>query len=102
MHALKAIPYLSYISASAQASGDVKAPMMGLILKVQVAPGDRVEKGAVVAILESMKMEIEVRAPVAARVHEVHCAPGKMVQAGQALVTLVPLDAEAPRMEAVS
>ncbi|HAC60181.1 MAG TPA: hypothetical protein DCF73_17735, partial [Rhodobiaceae bacterium] len=53
-------------------------------------------------VLESMKMEIEVRAPVAARVHEVHCAPGKMVQAGQALVTLVPLDAETPRLEAVS
>ncbi len=87
-HALKAIPYLSYISASAQASGDVKAPMMGLILKVAVAPGDRVEKGAVVAILESMKMEMRITADCAGTVAAVSCTPGQTVERN-ALVALI-------------
>ena len=80
----------------------VESGVPGNVWSIGVSPGDEVTADQTLVVLESMKMEIEVRAPVAARVHEVHCAPGKMVQAGQALVTLVPLDAEAPRMEAVS
>ncbi len=80
----------------------VESGVPGNVWSIGVEPGDEVAADQTLVVLESMKMEIEVRAPVAARVHEVHCTPGKMVQAGQALVTLVPLDAEAPRMEAVS
>lgn len=90
MHALKAIPYLSYISASAQASGDVKAPMMGLILKVQVAPGDRVEKGAVVAILESMKMEMRIVADCSGTVSSVACQAGQTVERNAVVVSITP------------
>ena len=89
-HALKAIPYLSYISASAQASGDVKAPMMGLILKVQVAPGDRVEKGAVVAILESMKMEMRIVADCSGTVSAVACQAGQTVERNAVVVSITP------------
>ena len=35
----------------------VKAPMPGLVVLVHVAPGDRVEKGSSVAVIEAMKME---------------------------------------------
>ncbi|MBO6634665.1 MAG: 5-oxoprolinase/urea amidolyase family protein [Parvibaculum sp.] len=80
----------------------VEAGVPGNVWSIGVQPGDEVAADQTLVVLESMKMEIEVRAPIAARVHEVHCAPGKMVQAGQALVTLVPLDAAKPRMEAVS
>ncbi|MAU59397.1 MAG: urea carboxylase [Parvibaculum sp.] len=80
----------------------VESGVPGNVWSIGVEPGDEVAADQTLVVLESMKMEIEVRAPVAARVHEVHCAPGKMVQAGQALVTLVPLDAETPRLEAVS
>ena len=89
-HELKAIPYLSYISASAQASGDVKAPMMGLILKVSVAPGDRVEKGSVVAILESMKMEMRICAECAGTVATVACKPGQTVERSAIVATVTP------------
>ena len=81
---------------------EAKSEIAGRVLELVASPGQRLAEDDPIVVLESMKMEIEVRAPVAARVHEVHCAPGKMVQAGQALVTLVPLDAETPRLEAVS
>jgi 3-methylcrotonyl-CoA carboxylase alpha subunit len=89
-HALKAVPYLSYISASAKASGDVKAPMMGLILKVNVAPGDRVDKGAVVAILESMKMEMRITADCAGTVAAVNCRVGQTVERNAVVVSVTP------------
>ncbi len=80
----------------------VEAGVPGNVWSIGVQPGDEVAADQTLVVLESMKMEIEVRAPVAARVHEVHCAPGKMVQAGQALVTLVPVEAAAPKLEAAS
>ncbi len=89
-HALKAVPYLSYISASAQSSGDVKAPMMGLILKVNVAPGDRVDKGTVVAILESMKMEMRITADCAGTVAAVNCRVGQTVERNAVVVSVMP------------
>jgi 3-methylcrotonyl-CoA carboxylase alpha subunit len=89
-HSLKVVPYLSYISTSAQASGDLKAPMMGLILKVNVAPGDRVEKGAVVAILESMKMEMRIVAECAGTVASVTCQAGQTVERSAVVASITP------------
>jgi 3-methylcrotonyl-CoA carboxylase alpha subunit len=89
-HSLKVVPYLSYISTSAQASGELKAPMMGLILKVNVAPGDRVEKGAVVAILESMKMEMRIVAECAGTVASVTCQAGQTVERSAVVASITP------------
>jgi 3-methylcrotonyl-CoA carboxylase alpha subunit len=89
-HSLKVVPYLSYISTSAQASGELKAPMMGLILKVNVAPGDRVEKGAVVAILESMKMEMRIVAECAGTVASVSCQAGQTVERNAVVASITP------------
>jgi len=80
----------------------VEAGVPGNVWSIGVQPGDEVAADQMLVVLESMKMEIEVRAPVAARVHEVHCTPGKMVQAGQPLVTLMPVEAAAPKLEAAS
>lgn len=59
-------------------SGDtrVKAPIPGLISRILVAPGDRVELGDTVVILEAMKMENEIRAQAAGVVHSVHVEEG--------------------------
>jgi 3-methylcrotonyl-CoA carboxylase alpha subunit len=89
-HSLKVVPYLSYISTSAQASGELKAPMMGLILKVNVAPGDRVDKGAVVAILESMKMEMRIVAECAGTVASVTCQAGQTVERSAVVASITP------------
>jgi 3-methylcrotonyl-CoA carboxylase alpha subunit len=62
------------------------SPMTGLVAKVSVAPGDRVEAGAVVFVVEAMKMEYVVRAPAAAVVREVRRRPGERVEQGEVVV----------------
>jgi 3-methylcrotonyl-CoA carboxylase alpha subunit len=84
------VPYLSYISSAAQASGELKAPMMGLILKVNVAVGERVEKGSVVALLESMKMEMRISAECGGTVASIHCLAGQTVERNAVVVVIAP------------
>lgn len=68
----------------------VVAPLPGLLVSVSVAAGDRVDAGAVLGILESMKMEYTLTADVAARVERVGFAPGGQVARGDVLFELVP------------
>jgi pyruvate carboxylase subunit B len=64
----------------------LKAPMPGLVLRVQVAPGQRVPAGAGVVVLEAMKMENELKSPAAAVVKAVRVQPGEAVEKGQVLL----------------
>jgi biotin carboxyl carrier protein len=64
----------------------LKAPMPGLVVRVAVEEGGRVEAGAPIVVLEAMKMENELRAPVAAVVKGVRVKPGQVVEKGQVLV----------------
>jgi acetyl/propionyl-CoA carboxylase alpha subunit len=72
----------------APADRSVRAPMPGLVLEVHVAPGDAVQAGQPVAVVEAMKMENELRAPAAGRVVAVHVAPGQTVERGAVLLDL--------------
>jgi 3-methylcrotonyl-CoA carboxylase alpha subunit len=56
--------------------GKVCPPMPGNVVKVMVAAGDTVEKGAPLVIIESMKMEHTVEAPEAGKVLEVRATAG--------------------------
>jgi len=67
---------------------DVKAAMPGKVIKVLVEPGQTVEPGAGMLILEAMKMQNEVRSPGAGQVSAVRVAVGDTVASGQVLVTL--------------
>ncbi len=62
------------------------APMPGLVVRVDVAPGELVEAGQGVVAMEAMKMENELRAPAAGRVKAVLVAPGMAVEKGTVLV----------------
>ncbi len=66
----------------------VESPVAGSVWQVLVAPGDQVGVGQPLAILESMKMEIEVTAPHAGTVYAIARAEGTQVDAGQALLVL--------------
>lgn len=66
----------------------VKATLPGLVVAVQVAPGDEVGEGDSLVTIEAMKMQNEVRAPRAARVTAVAVAAGQVVASGEELVTL--------------
>lgn len=64
----------------------LKAPMPGLVLRVQVVPGQRVPAGAGLVVLEAMKMENELKAPAAAVIKAVRVQPGAAVEKGQVLL----------------
>jgi acetyl/propionyl-CoA carboxylase alpha subunit/acetyl-CoA carboxylase carboxyltransferase component len=71
-------------------AGVVRAPAPAVVVALRVAPGDEVEAGATVAVLEAMKMETTVAAPVAGRVREVLAAVNSQVPAGAPLLRLDP------------
>ena len=59
---------------------ELKAPMQGTIIAVNVAPGDEVKKGQVVAVLEAMKLENEIVANADGVVKEVLVNKGQTVE----------------------
>jgi len=77
---------MALLGGLAAAGGAVVAPMHGTILKVLVAPGDVVEPGAGVAVLEAMKMETYLAAAAGGAVAEVRVSPGDVVESGQVVV----------------
>jgi len=70
--------------------GFVRAPAPALVVAVNVAPGDEVEEGSPVALLEAMKMEMTIVAPQAGRVREVFVAGNVHVDAGAPLLSVEP------------
>ena len=74
--------------AARAARGAVTAQMTGRVLRVAVKRGDRVEEGALLLVLEAMKMENEIRSPRAGTVKAVPAAEGSRVNAGDVLVEL--------------
>jgi oxaloacetate decarboxylase alpha subunit len=66
----------------------VPAPLAGTVVQVKVKPGDTVQRGDLILILEAMKMETELRSPEAGRVLAVAVKSGDSVQVGQPLLTL--------------
>ena len=77
------------VPAAALASGEVvKAPMPGNILKINVAPGQKVEEGDVLIVLEAMKMENEIVATKSGPVAQVAVSKGAVVETGAPLVVI--------------
>jgi pyruvate carboxylase subunit B len=68
--------------------GVVRAPMPGLVLRVQVDVGQHVEPDTGVLVLEAMKMENEIRAGVSGVVSAVRVAHGDAVEKGATLIEL--------------
>ena len=64
----------------------LKAPMPGLVVRVSVEEGSKVEAGAPLVVLEAMKMENELRATAAGVVKGVKVKAGQAVEKGQVLV----------------
>ncbi len=75
------------VAAAVADDAFVASPMTGVVLKMNVAPGDDVEKGAVLCVVEAMKMEFAIEAPRDVVVECVPCAAGDRVDIGEVLVT---------------
>lgn len=65
------------------------APIVASVWKIEVAVGDRVEVGATLAVVESMKMEIPIFATVAGVVESIPVELGQIVQEGDPVVVIV-------------
>lgn len=76
----------------ARVAGDVKAPMPGTVLKINVKPGDTVTAHQPLVIMESMKMEMSLTAPADATVEAVLCSESQLVDMGAILVKLKPVE----------
>jgi biotin carboxyl carrier protein len=84
----RAIRDLSAARAGPTGPAPILAPMPGLIVRVSVKAGDKVEAGQGVVVMEAMKMENELRATAAGTVRSVEVTPGTAVEKGALLVAL--------------
>ncbi len=88
-----------YMQIGQQGSGNVgpipgalTASMQGMVLKIKVNTGDKVQKGTVVAVLEAMKMENDIYAEEEGIVEQIFVEEGDTVNAGDNLMLIKPLD----------
>jgi biotin carboxyl carrier protein len=88
----KALPQLTTQRVECSDGGKeclaISAPLAGNLVSLLVTAGDRVEAGQTVAIVESMKMQMDLRAPRTGRVESVRGVPGRTVEQGEELVVL--------------
>jgi len=75
-------------SRRAAAEAAIRAPMPGLVVAVNVEPGQAVTRGMTLVVLSAMKMQNELTAREAGTVKEVHVSAGQTVDQNQVLVTL--------------
>lgn len=66
----------------------LKAPMPGNIVDVKVSPGQNVQKGQVLLVLEAMKMENEIVAPCSGVIGKVSVAKGQAVNVGDVFLSI--------------
>lgn len=73
-------------NALVQKISEVKAPMPGLVLDVLVSPGDTVEVGQKILVLEAMKMENAIKSPTAGVVASINVSKGQAVDKNYILI----------------
>jgi biotin carboxyl carrier protein len=66
----------------------IEVPITGKIISVNVKPGDVVQEGDVLCVLESMKMENPIVSPVGGTVTEVGVKPDQVVKPGERIAVI--------------
>lgn len=83
---------LTPASQSKMGPTEIRAPMPGLVSKIEVSVGDPIEEGRGLVILEAMKMENEIRAHSSGRVEAIRVKSGQPVEKGEVLIVIVPIE----------
>lgn len=81
-------PQSAAVSSPGNNAKSIKAPMPGAILQLYVSPGDMINAGQKVALLEAMKMENDIFANTSGKIQEVKVKVGDSVQTNQVLMVL--------------
>jgi biotin carboxyl carrier protein len=84
---LRVLPRFAAAEEVAEA-GSLVAPLPGVVNEVRVQPGEMVEAGQVLLVIESMKMLHSINAPVAGRVSQLYVQPASQVHAGLVLAVI--------------
>lgn len=84
----KAFKLLENSAVSQQHHLDVKAPMPGMILKINKKAGEKIEQGESVIILEAMKMENDLKASASGIIENIFVKEGSAVEKGTVLFSI--------------
>ncbi|MEA2397295.1 MAG: acetyl-CoA/propionyl-CoA carboxylase, biotin carboxylase, biotin carboxyl carrier protein [Thermoleophilaceae bacterium] len=74
--------------AAAGPAGALVSPMQGTVLRVAVEKGAEVEQGALICVIEAMKMENEITAPAAGKVEELNVSEGAAITSGDTIAVI--------------
>lgn len=86
----KAVPLApSFSSGVEPGSGEVKAPIPGVIVSIPVAEGDMVKKGQTIIVLEAMKMQSEIASPFDAKIGKIYVKERTPINEGDLMMTLL-------------
>ncbi|MBS0382121.1 MAG: 3-methylcrotonyl-CoA carboxylase, partial [Proteobacteria bacterium] len=83
---LERVPAYAWEASDGASGNQIAAPMPGKIVLVKAGPGDKVEAGQELLVMEAMKMELSLKAPRAGTIESVSAAAGDFVEADTVLV----------------
>ncbi len=95
----KAMLDMSPAGSALEGPAPVRAPMPGLVLRVEVEEGELVEAGGGLLVVEAMKMENSLTAAVGGRIGAIHVVAGQTVEKDDILIDMLPSDQESERGE---
>ncbi|MEP6406455.1 MAG: acetyl-CoA carboxylase biotin carboxyl carrier protein subunit, partial [Marinobacter sp.] len=80
---------LDFVGGDAAADRAVASPLTGVIVEINVTEGQSVAEGDVVAVMESMKLEISIRTAAAGIASNISVSKGDMVDRGQVIAEIL-------------
>lgn len=69
---------------------EVRAEVIGTVVSIDTVVGTRIEEGATLLLIESMKMEYPVAAPVSGAVARINVSVGDLIEENQVLLVISP------------
>ena len=93
----KAVPLAPAFSSNADLfSGDIRAPLPGVIVTIPVSEGDEVKAGQTILIIEAMKMQSEIASPFDGKIEKIYVKERAPVKEGDLLMTITGAEIKTP------